>query len=997
MKRLNWLFLLLIANNLTAQITFPENGVADERPAVYQLKNATVYVTADRKVENATLTIKDGKVASVNAGVSNISGAQVIDMKGKIIYPSFIDIYSSYGLKKPDGKKNDPGPQFLSSKTGAYGWNEAIKPEISAHELFKSNESAAEKLRNLGFGVVSSHVPDGICRGTSVLVSLADETENETILKEKSAAHFSFKKGTSTQDFPGSLMGAISLIRQTYMDSKWYSSYGRKEEVNLSLEAFNELRNLPQIFEARDHLTGFRADKVGDEFGIQYIIRGSGDEYQRVEAVKNTGAMYILPLKYPDAPDVSDPFLARAVSLKSLKHWETAPANAAILKDAGVNFCFTLNGLEDKNSLHKQIKKAIEYGLDEADALRALTISPARAINAQDMIGSLENGKLANFIITDSDLFSDDASIIENWVQGKRYIIESEESLDVNGDYDLKVNGETYALNISGSPADTQFKIDINDSTEVKVKSTIKDGNITLNFNPDAEISNNTYRLGGWKQDATLKGSAQLPDGKWTTWTATKVDRVKAEKSDKEEADSEETKAESSDDEEDELYGDIVYPFMAYGWSEAPKQESVLIKNVTVWTNEDDGILEESDVLISNGKIRSVGKSLGGADREIDGTDLHITAGLIDEHSHICISRGVNEWAQASSAEVRIGDVINSEDINIYRQLAGGVTTSQLLHGSANPIGGQSAIIKLRWGASPENMKFQDAPGFIKFALGENVKQSNWGEYNTIRFPQTRMGVEQVFEDHFTRALEYEKAGAEKRPDLELEALLEIIRKKRFITCHSYVQSEITMLMRVAERYGFKVNTFTHILEGYKIADKMHAHGCNASTFSDWWQYKYEVIDAIPHNAAILSDMKVNTAINSDDAEMGRRLNQEAAKSVKYGAMTEEEALKMVTLNPAKMLHLDDKIGSIKSGKDADLVIWSGHPLSVYSKALFTFVDGVCYYDHEKDAEMKVALQKERSRIIQKILDDGSSSGKKKGGPSKKQLQWHCDTILDDY
>jgi len=995
MKRIYCLALLLISNSLLGQITFPSNGVADERPDVYQLVNSTIYISPDKKLENATLTVKDGKISSVTAGSSTQNGSIIIDMKGKFIYPSFIDIYGAYGLKKPKKEKNEPGPQFISNKNGAYAWNQSIRSEIEADKEFISNSTDAESLRKLGFGAISSHVQDGICRGTSVLVSLADENEHEIILKEKSAAHFSFKKGTSTQDYPGSLMGAIALLRQTYLDGKWYSTYGRQEEVNLSLEAFNSLASLPQIFEVRDHLTGFRADKVGDEYGIQYIIRGSGDEYQKVEAVKMTGASYILPLKFPEAPDVADPFLARAVSLKSLKHWETAPANPALLRNAGVNFCFTLDGLEDKKSFHKNVLKSIEYGLDKSDALRALTETPSKLLRVNDILGSLDNGKLANFIITDKELFEEGTKILENWVQGERYVIEAEESLDVNGDYDLKINNEVYALNVQGAPTETKFKIDINDSTEVKVTSTIKDGNVTLNFNPDAEKKNNIYRLGGWKQGEVLKGMAQMPNGTWTEWSA---DKVMRELEDDENNDDESDNESEDDDKDEELYGEVIYPFMAYGWTDKPSQESILIKNATVWTNESDGILEETDVLISAGKIRTIGKDLGSADRTIDGTGMHLSSGLIDEHSHICISRGVNEWTQASSAEVRIGDVVNSEDINIYRQLAGGVTTSQLLHGSANPIGGQSAIVKLRWGSTPEEMKYENADGFIKFALGENVKQSNWGENNTIRFPQTRMGVEQVFEDHFTRALEYEKAGAERRPDLELDALLEIIRKKRFITCHSYVQSEITMLMRVAEKYGFNVNTFTHILEGYKIADKMHEHGCHASTFSDWWQYKYEVIDAIPHNAAILTEMDVNTAINSDDAEMGRRLNQEASKSVKYGAMSEEEALKMVTLNPAKILHIDDRVGSIRAGKDADLVLWSGHPLSIYSKALYTFVDGRCYYDHEKDQEVRKEVQTERSRIIQKILDSGEAgSGKKKGGPSKKQLQYHCDTRLEDY
>ena len=271
---------------------------------------------------------------------------------------------------------------------------------------------------------------------------------------------------------------------------------------------------------------------------------------------------------------------------------------------------------------------------------------------------------------------------------------------------------------------------------------------------------------------------------------------------------------------------------------------------------------------------------------------------------------------------------MKSNDINIYRQLSGGVTTAQLLHGSANPIGGQSAVIKFRWGSAPEEMKLEGADGFIKFALGENVKQSNWGDFERIRFPQTRMGVEQVFYDHFHQAKAYEQAWKEyntlslsekrrtiaPREDLEMNTLVEILNKERFITCHSYVQSEINMLMKVADSMGFTLNTFTHILEGYKVADKMKEHGAGGSTFSDWWAYKFEVNDAIPYNAALLQDMGVLTAINSDDAEMARRLNQEAAKAVKYGKATEEEAWKMVTLNPAKLLHIDHLVGSIKVG-----------------------------------------------------------------------------------
>jgi imidazolonepropionase-like amidohydrolase len=415
-------------------------------------------------------------------------------------------------------------------------------------------------------------------------------------------------------------------------------------------------------------------------------------------------------------------------------------------------------------------------------------------------------------------------------------------------------------------------------------------------------------------------------------------------------------------------------------------------------------------VLIYDGKIAAVGarlnvKELLGTDvevEEVDGRGKHVTPGIIDEHSHIAIERGVNEATQASSAEVWIGHSLNSEDVNMYRQLAGGVTCAQLLHGSANPIGGQSAIIKFRWGSLPTELLYEGATPFIKFALGENVKQSNWGDHNTIRFPQTRMGVEQVFYDGFFRAKEYAKSWedyendvSDIKPnvDLELQVLNEILKGERFVTCHSYIQSEINMLMHVADSMGFTLNTFTHILEGYKVADKMAKHGAGGSTFSDWWAYKYEVNDAIPHNAAIMSKQGVVVAINSDDAEMGRRLNQEAAKGVKYGGMSEQEAWKMVTLNPAKLLHLDDRMGSLKEGKDADVVVWSDNPLSIKAKVEYTIVDGMVLFDSKQDREMRIKNQSEKARIISKMLSENEAGEKTRSFKKKNNGHFHCNTI----
>ena len=293
-------------------------------------------------------------------------------------------------------------------------------------------------------------------------------------------------------------------------------------------------------------------------------------------------------------------------------------------------------------------------------------------------------------------------------------------------------------------------------------------------------------------------------------------------------------------------------------------------------------------------------------------------------------------------------------------------------------------------------MIYKDSPKFIKFALGENVKQANWGDQNTVRFPQTRMGVEQLFIDYFTRAKAYDavkKSGKPYRKDAELETLAEILNKERFISCHSYVQSEINMLMKVAEKFNFNINTFTHILEGYKVADKMAEHGVGGSTFSDWWAYKYEVNDAIPYNAAIMHNAGVTVAINSDDREMSRRLNQEAAKTIKYGGMTELEAWKTVTINPAKLLHIDDKVGSIKIGKHADVVLWTHHPMSIYAKVEKTIIEGKIFFDRDEDLMKRKAIKKEKSTLINMMLKEKMEGGKTKAPMKRDDRNFHCDTL----
>ncbi|HEY4149222.1 MAG TPA: amidohydrolase family protein [Chitinophagaceae bacterium] len=997
-----WLFplFLLFMQQAIAQETFPVNGVAEPKTGSYVFTNATIVKDGQTTIANATLVVRDGKIIAIGTGVAVPKDAVVIDCSGKYIYPSFIDIYSDYGIAPPQraqGGFNFGGPQqFTSNQKGAYGWNQAIRSDVIGSDIFVADDAKAKPLRDAGFGTVLTHQKDGIARGTGTVVTLTGKKENLSIVKEKASAHYSLNKGTSTQSYPSSMMGCVALLRQTYLDAQWYKSNPTAEGVNLSLKAFNEEQSLPQIFDGNDKWTDLRGDRIGKEFGVQYIIKAGTNEYQRIKEIAETKATFIVPLDFPQAMDVDDPNDARFVSLADMKHWELAPTNPGAFEKAGITFCLTASDLRDTRQFLANLRKAIEYGLSEGKAFEALTKTPATLLGIYDKVGSLDAGKLANFLITSGPVFNEKTVIYQNWVQGEKYAINESGWNNIAGTYNLVLthaNGATsdYTLDVKSASAASVIGRDT-----LTGKFSYDGKLVKLSFSTSAGgrrggaggggmapgegmgggggggrpgggfgggRGGSTVRLSGVSNGTVWQGNGEDSAGAPVLWTASFV-KAAVDKSD------------SARRRPPLRLGKVTYPFNGYGWEEMPKQETILIKNATVWTNEKEGKLEGADVLIKDGKIAQVGKNLSDAGaRIIDGTGKHVTAGIIDEHSHIA-AFSINEGAQSVTSEVRIGDNLNPEDISIYRQLAGGVTSSHILHGSANSIGGQTQLIKLRWGVNDQDLKFKGADPFIKFALGENVKRTTSTQGNN-RFPDTRMGVEEVFMDAFTRASDYERAMKEKkgtvRRDLELDALVEIMNKKRFITCHSYVQSEITELMRVAEKFNFRVNTFTHILEGYKVADKMKEHGANASTFSDWWYYKNEVIDAIAYNATIMHNVGLNVCINSDDAEQARRLNQEAAKSVKYGGMSEEDALKMVTLNPAIALHVADKVGSIKVGKDADIVVWSDHPLSIYAKPEKTIVDGIVYFDLDHDMQLRKQIAAERNRLIQKLLNEKRS------------------------
>ncbi len=1016
---MRYFFLLIIGLAVCAAAqTFPREGLSDHKVSVRAFVNGTIVTGNGAIIEKGAILVRDGYIAGVGQKVSLPPGTPVIDLKGAYVYPGFIDLYSRYGMPEiPKNKNSMPRPRAphpQSRDKEALAWNEAINSHADAAELFTPNAAGAKSLREQGFTLVQTNMRDGIFQGQAAVVLLNDGRAHDNVLPERGAQFLSFSKGSSRQDYPNSLMGAIALIRQTLYDAQWYeratAAYRanpaqKKPEFNRALEALLPVvqKKTPLLFGAANYLDVQRAARIADEFGLEMILKTGADSYKRLADLKALKKALVVPLTFPPKPDVSDANASDNVSLAALKHWDSAPEAPARLARAGIPFALTADGLKKGQTFLGQLRLAVKRGLDEDKALAALTVIPARLAGIDDKAGDIARGKLANFIIAGGNLFRDDKSVIRRVVvAGKVHDVNPLPEFDWRGTWQLSSDWGNIPLEISGKIE----KPDVfagRDSNRVKLKKSVLSKNhIKLSLPATFNNAGGVIRLAADRFGLKLQG--YVLDGQGRRHPLSGERRA-----------AHEDKEKTTTKKEDVAMASFptVFPDKAYGLSAPPEQPSwVLIRKATLWTATERGILEDYDLLIKKGRIHKIGRGLKapkGA-RVIDAGGKHVTPGIIDEHSHIAIDRGVNEGSQAITAEVRIGDVLNPDNIHIYRQLAGGVTTSQLLHGSANPIGGQAQVIKLRWGANAAGLKFKAAPPTIKFALGENVKQSNWGDMFRSRYPQTRMGVKELFIDAFERARAYEKewqaykalsSSARKktvppRRDLELDALVEILNSRRTIHCHSYVQSEILGLMEVAERFGFRVGTFTHILEGYKVAREMAAHGAMASTFADWWDYKFEVYEAIPYNSALMVRGGVIASVNSDDAEMARRLNQEAAKAMTYGGLSPEEAIKLVTINPARQLKVEERVGSLEAGKDADIVIWSGSPLSGYSHVEQTWIEGRKYFDIGEDRQRRREIAEQRNVLIQKALKDKTpAAGKAGAGEKKARLDYRCDDMED--
>ena len=1016
----------------TAQVgTDRIEGLRDNTPRWHAITGARIVVSPDKIIERGTLVMRDGVVVAVGTNVAVPAGAREWKLDGRTVYPGFIDLASSVGvplsLRAPSsnavpwmrGVQAPAPPESKLLSRALASNNRTVRSEIDVAQLLDLKADEIKAARELGFTTVLATPAAGVFRGQSALLNLADVVElgglsnaKSIVIMPRAAQHLATEIERSREaQYPSSLMGAIALQRQTFYDARWYRSAQQfyrgkisaqeRPQENASLEALAAALAGRQlvIHQADTEQDYLRIAKVRDEFSLRSVAQGNGYEYRRAQQLKSLALAVIVPINFPLPPEIENPDSAIDVPLEALQHWEQAPSNLANMQKAGIEFAITSMGLREAGKdFWPNIRLAVRRGLSAEAAIAALTTVPAKLLGVSAQLGTLEPGHVANLVIANGDLFDASDAIQANsanaaeieiaFVDGRPYLAPAFDRFDVRGKWKISKASEPTKFmewDITGTKAKPQLKLaGVTCDIRVRARQLV----VTL---PCGKNGGDTETIVAEFSAEQLRGTAQQVNGRLQAWSAQRVapyvapvgatEMVAAAVS----VPVNGTGQGSAPQAPMPVIKDVMppllpstYPAGPYSVGAPPRPSQLMVRNATVWTGVGNSAPVKADMSVRDGRIVAIGTNLSApADATIiDATGKHLTAGIIDAHSHTAISAGVNEFSSSITAEVRIGDVIDATDINIYRELAGGVTAANLLHGSANAIGGQNQVIKMRWGADAEGLKFANAMPGIKFALGENVKQSNW-ENSGSRYPQTRMGVEQIYRDGFQAAKLYRegwekwrstKTGLEPRRDLQLDTLVEILDNKRVIHIHSYRADEILMFVKIAKEFGFTVATFQHVLEGYKVADAIASIGAGGSTFSDWWGYKMEAFDAIPTNGVLMHKAGVLTTFNSDSDELARRLNTEAAKAVKYGGISETEALKFVTINAAKQLRIDNRVGSLEVGKDADFVIWSGSPLSTFARAEQTWIDGARYFDLKTDSDLRESARLERARIVAKAM-----------------------------
>lgn len=961
---------LLCAPLLAGASTVPTDGIGDRAPQHLVLHNARIVSAPGEVIERGRIVIRDGRIVAVDARSDRRpEGAAARDLDGKTVFYGLIEPVSRVGvptaLREGASAASDSG-----ESAGPRHWNPRVRPERELVRALSLDTEEINALREQGFAVAHALAERGIWRGHGTLLSLAETLPaGERVLRAGTVQQAAFETGDPFGgEYPGSLMGAIALIRQSLYDAGWVAGFpadAPPPEANLALAPLAaSLAGRDSVWwRTQDELDPGRIAALNREFGLKSVLLGNGHEYRVLPTLQAAGMPVIAPLRFPAAPKARSQAELLALSLAQLQHWEQAPANPARLSEAGLKLALTSAGLDAPADFWPALRRAVQAGLSEQAALAALTTVPAELLGESQRLGRIAPGFSANLLVADAGLFREaDAKPYQVYIGGVLHELRPLADAAPLGRWQLARGGGLSELELQVKD-DGGLKVKLGEeSAKADWQAPLLQFIAPVGWFDSAHPQPISLRLEG----DMLRGQRSDAGGQGQPISATRLAAGQ-------------TKSDAAKAAEPitALRG---YPAGAYAMDALPSQpDTLLIRGATVWTQGPQGVLENADVLVRRGRIAAVGSKLRAPSNAeiIDATGLHLTPGLVDAHSHTAVARNVNEPSHSVTTEVRIGDALDPTDISIYRQLASGVTTVLALHGSANPMGGQSATLKWRWGSDAEGLKFDGAKPGVKFALGENVKQSNWGEDFSTRYPQTRMGVETLMLDRFNAARAYaaEHAAYAKRPrgpaprrDLRLQALAEILAGERLVHIHSYRQDEILMFARLSQQHGFRVGSFTHILEGYKVADVLAEIGAGASTFADWWAFKMEVYDAIPYNAALMQRQGVLTSLNSDSDELARRLNTEAAKAVKYGGVGPSEALAMVTLNPARQIGVGERIGSIEPGKDADLVLWSAPPLSSFARVERTLIDGRSFYSRELDAQLRRRDAAERDRLLGKLL-----------------------------
>lgn len=882
-------------------------------------------------IESGTILIQDQRIVAVGSDVAIPPGADRIDATGMIAYPGFIDALSHAGISEKERTKEErerAEDAALDARERAFpethsASRRGIRPELRAIDLYTPDEKHRETHRAQGFTTALIAPRDGIFGGTSDLLSLSGLPLRQSILSTEVAQHASFAVG-EPGEYPRSLLGVFAQFRQALLDARWHAKMQKYAErhpgegatvpTDAALDALQPIlaRSKRVFFEANTENEIRRSLDLAAEFKLDVVLTGGKEAWKVADRLKAEHVPVILSLKFDQEPEYG-----KEKDKPEAKKPETPPSDKPAeeketkeTKEEKVYEPLTLRK-EQRRLWDEQVGNAKR--LHEAGVPFALSTRRFKSVDEFTAMGAL---------LLKSGLPED--ALVRALTAGAAEIVGAKDRLGTIEP------GRLAHLTLWTKP--------LSDKTR-KVRFAFVDGK---KFELEAEDE---------------KGKA-------------KKDAADAAKSDKPKEDEPKSETAAAPDAEVDKGPKWAIETLADRKPKTKTGGNVLIRNATILPVVGPTI-QGGSILIRGGKIAAIGTDLAASETMtvIDAHGGYVMPGIVDPHSHLGID-GVNEGPLAISAEVRIADLIDPHDAAIYRALAGGVTTHHAMHGSANPIGGQNVTFKLKYERPVAEMLIPEAARTIKFALGENVTQANFFDNYGKRYPNTRMGVEAAIRGAFEAAKQYtleretyereSKSGKDLPPprrDLRLESLSDVLAGKMFIHSHCYRSEEILRLLAVTEEYGVRVNTLHHVLEGYRIADEIARHGAGASTFANDWAYKVEAYQAIPHNAALMTERGVTTSLNSDSAGTIRYLNQEAAKCVRWGSMSENEALKLITLHPAMQLGIDGRLGSLEVGKDGDVALFNGHPLNTFSRCVMTFIDGEVYFEDARPEQAETLAE----------------------------------------